>query len=98
MQVRQTLLLDNLTVNHPINSDLLDPHLCAGRGDAVKLPSLCATGSEPYDDLVALSDDVIHALIPVGERSSVPCDRTLDAIQSLLLRSNDEVTDIVGGI
>ncbi len=63
-----------------------------------ELTPLRSRRRDPYDYPVALGDDVLDLLMPVGERGSMAQGRTLDAIESLPLDSIDKVTDKIRGI
>src|ERR1035437_5016296 len=98
LNIRHSPLLDNPSACQTIDMKLFDSNLPSGWRDTRELTPLCSGRRDPYDDPVALGDDVLDLLIPVGERGSMAQDRTLDAIKSLPLDSIDKVTDKIRGI
>lgn len=67
----------------------------SGWRDTRELTQLRSCRRDPYDHPVALGDDVLDLLMPVGERGSMAQNSTLDAIESRPLDSTDKVTDEV---
>jgi len=59
-----------------------DSDLLSGWRDTGEVTQLCSCRRDPYDYPVALGDDVLDFLMPVGERGSMAQNGTLDAIGS----------------
>jgi len=60
--------------------------------------SLGSARRKPDDDAIALGNDVVYILVPVGECGSMVCYLTLDALYSFPLGSPDKVADKVSGV
>jgi hypothetical protein len=91
-------LLNDLSIDNFVDGGFVDGNRFAVGNHACELALLGSPRREPNDDAVALGDDVVYSLIPVGERSSTACYLTLDALHSFPLGSIDEVADKVGGV
>ena len=76
--------------------EILDSDILSGWSDTREVTQLCSCRRDPYDYPVALGDDVLDLLVPVGEISSMAKNGTLDAIESGPLDSTNKVTDEVG--
>jgi hypothetical protein len=77
---------------------IMDGHLFAVRGHTCELASLGSARRKPDDDAIALGNDIVYILVPVGECGSMACYLTLDALYSFPLGSPDKVTDKVSGV
>jgi len=98
MNIPEAPLLDNLAPQLNEKGNPPNPHLSYSRRNPLELSSLWAGQGKSYDDVVVLGYNVVHVRVPVGERSPMPPDFSIDALPSPPLRSNDEMADKVRGI
>jgi hypothetical protein len=98
LSIRKSPLLHNLSSDDFVDGSLMDGHLFAVRGHACERASLGSARRKPDDDAIALGNDVVYILVPVGECGSMACYLTLDALYSFPLGSPDKVADKVSGV
>jgi hypothetical protein len=91
LNIRHSPLLDNLSACQSIDMKFFDGNLPSGWRDTRELTPLCSRRRDPYGYPVALGDDVLDLLVPVGERGSMAQDRTLDAMEPLPLDSTERL-------